>query len=56
MRTMHTRLFVGGLYLCWSCYDVCIVFILDAEMRHALVLGKGVWPMGSVRFPPCVSI
>ena len=32
-----------------------IVFLLDADMRYALVYGNGVWTMGSVRFPTCVS-
>ena len=35
---------------------LCIVFLLDADMHYALVYGNGVWPMGSVRFPTCVSI
>ena len=33
-----------------------IVFLLDADMRYALVDGNGVWPMGSVKFSTSVSI
>ena len=32
-----------------------IVFLLDTDMRYALVYRNGVRPMGSVRFPTCVS-
>ena len=28
--------------------DLFIVFLLDADMRYALVNGNGVWPVGSV--------
>ena len=38
------------------CRDtLLIVFLLDTDMRYALVYGNRVWQMGSVIFPTCVS-
>ena len=40
-----------------TCADALfIAFLLDVDMRYALIYGNGVCPMGSVRFPTCISI